>query len=176
MMRLDRVLPGSQVFVDSTIFIYHFTAASEDCRRFLERCESGEVKGTASAVVLAEVGHRLMMIEAVARGFVRPGNVAQKLRARPDIVKNLEAYRELVERIPLMGIRVLPLEMKSLLRSHEVRKKYGLLVNDSLVAAAAMSTGLDALATADSDFRRVTELQTFEPADLSEPLGGERRR
>jgi len=165
-MRLDRIPPRSRVFVDSTIFIYHFTAASEDCRRFLERCESGEVKGTASAVVLAEVAHRLMMIEAVARGFLRPRNVAQKLRARPDLVTSLETYREQVERIPLMGITVLPLEMKSLLYSHDVRKKYGLLVNDSLVVATALSRGIDSLATADSDFRRVTELQTYEPTDL----------
>jgi len=107
-----------------------------------------------------------MMIEAVVRGLLRPGNVAQKLRARPDVVTSLETYREQVERIPLMGITVLPLEMKSLLHSHDVRKKYGLLVNDSLVAATAMSRGLDSLATADSDFRRVTELKTYEPDDV----------
>ena len=169
-MRLDRIPSGSRVFVDSTIFIYHFTAASADCRRFLERCERGEVKGTASAVVLAEVAHRLMMIEAVARGFLRPGNMARKLRARPDIVTRLETYREQVERIPLMGITVFPLEVKTLLHSHDVRRKYGLLVNDSLVAATAMSREVDLLATADSDFRRVTELQTYEPGDLG-PAG-----
>ncbi len=65
-----------------------------------------------------------------------------------------------------MGVAILPLDVKSLLHSHDVRKKYGLLVNDSLVAATATLAGLSSLATADSDFRRVVELETYEPADL----------
>ncbi len=165
-MTLDQVLPGSRVFIDSTIFIYHFTGASADCRRFLERCERGDLKGITSTVVLAEVAHRLMMIEAVARGLLPAGNVARKLRTRPDVVTGLETYREQVERIPLMGVAILPLDVKSLLHSHDVRKKYKLLVNDSLVAATATLAGLSSLATADSDFRRVAELETHEPADL----------
>ncbi len=166
-MTLDQISPGSRVFIDSTIFIYHFTGVSADCRRFLERCERGDLKGSTSTVVLAEVAHRLMMIEAVSRGLLTTGNVVRKLRAKPELVTSLETYREQVERSPLMGVAVLPLEMKSLLHSHGVRKKYGLLVNDSLVAATATLSGLHALATADTDFRRVAELETYEPADLS---------
>lgn len=166
-MTLDQVLPGSRVFIDSTIFIYHFTGASADCRRFLERCERGDLKGITSTVVLAEVAHRLMMIEAVSRGLLTTGNVVRKLRAKPELVTSLETYREQVERIPLMGVAILPLDMKSLLHSHDFRKKYGLLVNDSLVAATATLAGLRTLATADSDFKRVAELETYEPADLS---------
>ena len=165
-MTLDQISPGSRVFIDSTIFIYHFTGASADCRRFLERCERGDLKGSTSTVVLAEVAHRLMMIEAVARGLLPSGNVARKLRTRPDVVTGLETYREQVERIPLMGVAILPLDVKSLLHTHGVRKKYGLLVNDSLVAATATLAGLRTLATADTDFRRVAELETHEPADL----------
>ena len=165
-MTLDQVLPGSRVFIDSTIFIYHFTGASADCRRFLERCERGDLKGITSTVVLAEVAHRLMMIEAVSRGLLTTGNVVRKLRAKPELVTSLEIYREQVERIPLMGVAILPLDVKSLLHSHGVRKKYGLLVNDSLVAATATLAGLHALATT-ADFRRVAELETYEPTDLS---------
>ncbi len=134
-MTLDQIAPGSRVFIDSTIFIYHFTGASADCRRFLERCERGDLKGITSTVVLAEVAHRLMMIEAVAGGLLSSGNVARKLRAKPGLVTSLETYTEQVERIPLMGVAILPLDMKCLLHSHDVRKKQGLLVNDSLVAA-----------------------------------------
>ena len=56
--------------------------------------------------------------------------------------------------------------MRTLLHSHAVRKEYGLLVNDSLVAAAAALSGIQALASADADFERVTELETYEPGGL----------
>ena len=128
-MTLDQVPAGSRVFVDSTIFIYHFTRASEDCRRFLERCEKGDLKAATSAVVLAEVAHRLMTIEAVARGLISSGNLARKRRANPDIVKSLEGYQLQVERVPLMGVEVLPLDLRALLHSYDIRKRHGLLVN-----------------------------------------------
>ena len=165
-MTLSRISPGARVFVDSTIFIYHFTGTSADCRRFLERCEAGDIKATTSVVVMAEVAHRLMMIEAVARGLLPRGNLARRLRTRPDVVRELDIYQQQVERIPLMGVKVLSLDVKALLHSQGIRKRYGLLVNDSLVAASATLAGLRVLATADSDFERVTELEIFGPEDL----------
>ena len=165
---LDRIPAGSGVFVDSTIFIYHFTGASSDCRDFLARCEGGELRGMTSVVVLAETAHRLMMVEAVVRGLITPGNVAKKLRARPAIVRRLTAYRDQIERIPLMGIDVAPLELGTLLRSADLRQRHGLLTNDSLVVAAAAEGGVGALASADRDFGRVPELKVYRPADLSQ--------
>jgi len=165
-LTLDQVPAGSRVFVDSTIFIYHFTRASEDCRRFLERCEKGDLKAATSAVVLAEVAHRLMTIEAVARGLISSGNLARKRRANPDIVKSLEGYQLQVERVPLMGVEVLPLDLRALLHSYDIRKRHGLLVNDSLAVATAMLAGIRAMATTDADFSGVADLDIFAPADL----------
>ena len=100
-MTLDRVPASSRVFIDSTIFIYHATGVSAQCRAFLERCEAGDLRGITSVVVLAEVAHRLMMIEAVESKLVSAGNVVKKLRARPDLIRRLRIYREQVERIQL---------------------------------------------------------------------------
>jgi len=65
-----------------------------------------------------------------------------------------------------MGIDVLPLTMKTLLRSRDVRTRHGLLVNDSLVAAVAQETEVDGLASADSDFARLPAPRVFSPHDL----------
>lgn len=54
----------------------------------------------------------------------------------------------------------------ALIRSAAVRREYGLLVNDSLVVASALEAGIDSLASADGDFRRVTDLKLFQPSDL----------
>lgn len=166
-MTLDQIPSGTRVFLDSTIFVYHFIGASVDCRRCLERCERGEIKGVTSVTVLAEVTHRLMMMEALSRGLVAPGSVARKLRERPDIVKQLHVHRDDVEQIPLMGIDVVPLDLKGLLRAGELRRRHGLLTNDSLVATAALDEGLTAVASADADFKRLGDVELFQPCDLA---------
>ena len=165
-MTLDRVPPASRIFLDSTIFIYHATGASPQCRALLGRCEVGEVAGVTSVVVLAEVAHRLMMIEAVAIGLVPGKDVVKKLRARPDLVRRLHVYQEQIERIPLMGVDIIPLEVGTLLRSADIRREYGLLVNDSLVVATARRAGIGHLASADPDFGRVKDLELYRPGDL----------
>ena len=165
-MTLDRVPAASRVFIDSTIFIYHATGVSSQCRTFLERCEAGDVRGLTSVVVLAEVAHRLMMIEAVSSKMVTAGNVAKKLRAKPELVRRLHIYQEQIERIPLMGVDVAPVDLGVLVRSAEVRREHGLFVNDSLVVAAARAASADGIASADADFKRVKDLTLFSPADL----------
>ena len=67
-----------------------------------------------------------MTIEAVARGLISSGNLARKRRANPDIVKSLEGYQLQVERVPLMGVEVLPLDLRALLHSYDIRKRHGL--------------------------------------------------
>ena len=165
-MTLDAIRAGSRVFIDASIFIYHFTGASAECRGLLERCERLEVKGVTSVVAVAETAHRLMLLEALSRGLVSGGNLIRKLREKPDMVRQLQLYREQVERIPLMGVSVVPLDLKGLLRSAELRDRHGLLVNDSLIATSARDLGVKALASADEDFGRVPELQLYRPADL----------
>jgi predicted nucleic acid-binding protein len=124
------------------------------------------VAGITSAVVVAEVAHRLMLIEAVASGLLVGKDAVKKLRARSDLVRRLHVYQEHVERIPLMGVDIAPLGVGTLLRSMEIRRQYGLLVNDSLVVAAAREAGVELLASADADFGRVKELKLYRPSDL----------
>lgn len=164
---LEQVPPGTRLFIDSTIFIYHFTGGSPECRALLERCERGSVKGVTSVVVLADVAHRLMMIEALSRGLVSAGNLARKLREKPDVVRQLHAYHEQVERVPLMGVDVVDVGLGTLVRSAEVRRRHGLPTNDSLVVASARESGAAALASADAGFERVADLRLYRPADVA---------
>lgn len=165
-MTLDQVRSGDSVFVDAAVFIYHFSGASLQCRRFLERCEKGDVKAVTSSAALAEVAHRLMMIEAVSRGLVPAGNIAKKLRNKPSIVKKLRVYDESVQRIPLMRVEVRPLDLKTLMGASALRAEYGLMVNDSIMVSTAVAASVETIATADRDFRRVSELTVAVPSDL----------
>lgn len=106
------------------------------------------------------------MLEAVSRELVSPGNVAKKLRKRPGAVKKLRAYDENVRRIPLMGVDVRMLDLKTLSNASAMRTEYGLLVNDSIIASSAVAAGVEIIATVDRDFDRVSELTVAAPGDL----------
>ncbi len=162
---LDDIPAGQRVFLDATVFIYHFVRASSQCRRLLERCERSELFGVTSVVTLAETAHRLMMIEAVADGHLAAGGVARKLRERPDIVSQLRRYNEAVESIAAWGVEVRALELGCCLRAAEVRATEGLLTNDSLIVSTMRDEGIDSIATADADFQRVGGLRVFRPTD-----------
>jgi predicted nucleic acid-binding protein len=163
---LDDVPGGGRVFLDASIFVYHFFRASAQCRRLLERCERRDVAGVTSVVVFNEVSHRLMMMEAVRAGLVSPGGVPGKLRRRPDLVRPLHAHVSQVECIPAWGIEVLPVDLGRSMRAADARASTGLLTNDAIILATMREEAILAIATADSDFRRFDDLQVFRPTDL----------
>jgi predicted nucleic acid-binding protein len=155
-----------RVLVDAPVFIYHFTSASPQCRDFLKRCESGEIHGLTSVVTLAEVTHRLMMIEAVLEKLVSPGNVVQKLRKKPGLISQLTLYQEQVDTIVRMNIEIIPLDLAVFSESGVLRTRHGLLTNDSLLLATAAEREIAAIATADEDFARIEEVELFYPSDI----------
>jgi len=165
-LTLDLIPDGETVFIDANIFIYHFTGVSPDCSQFLSRCESGLLTGITTVHLLLEVLHRLMMLEAVGKGLVEAGNIARKLRARPDIVKNLHDYAINGLRIPEMGIGVFPCSMDDCRYSQQKREFYGLLTNDSVLLASMQARGCFNLATTDADFDQVKEVSVFKPGDI----------
>ena len=174
-MRLDRVPAGTLIFIDANIFIYHFTGASHQSSAFLSRCEAKQLEGLTAVHVLAEVAHRLMMIEAVRKGLVAPGGVAAKLREHPEIVRSLTDYQVGIDTVLSAGIRIIPITPEDLSLSAAVRGSIGLLVNDSLTAAVVQRERIPALATSDRDFDRVHGLRLYSPSDLPWPVPSKNR-
>lgn len=166
-MTLAEISDGSAVFVDASVFIYHFVGASRQCTALLSRCESSEVRGTTSVQVLAEVSHRLMLIEAVQRRLVTAGNVARKLARRPALVKQLTIYEASIHAISSMGIGIVALTEAMVQSGLRHQRRYGLLTNDSLIVAAMLQHGLSLLATADRRLAVVDHLEIAAPTDLN---------
>lgn len=165
-MRLEDIEPGQILFIDANIFIYHLSGRSQACRALLERCERGEVQGLTGTHVMLEVLHRLMMLEAVQRGLVPPGNVARRLKELPEVIRALTEYARHAARIPEMGVEILPLDWDLIRTSQEVRRQTGLLVHDSISVAMMDRAGISAMATQDRDFLRVSELRVYMPQDV----------
>jgi predicted nucleic acid-binding protein len=169
-MQLDRVPDHHRVFVDATVCIYHFAGASLQCTRFLERCEHGTIAGVIGAHVLAEIAHRLMTVEAIRRGLVTSGNVATKLRAKPEAVRQLSLYQTNLDLLSTIGLEILPLSSDTIAASAAPRREHGLLVNDSLTVTLMRQAQIIAIATADRDFLRIPGLDAYLPTDLSPAL------
>ena len=165
-MRLDRIPAGTTVFIDANIFLYHFTGVSAQCFSLLTRCESRHIEGVTGVHILAEVAHRLMMIEAVRKGLVTSGGVAAKLRGRPEVVRSLTDYHVSVDTILNAGFRILALTPEDFSLSAVLRSNSGFLVNDSLTASVIQRERIAALATSERDFERMQHLRLYSPTDL----------
>jgi len=166
-LRLDEIPSGIECFVDANIFIYHFSGISEECSKFLRRCEEGDVVGVTATNVILEVLHRLMMIEAVRKGLITPPNVLRKLQKSPTIVRELGDYFSNVEKIPWMGIRILSFSWETVKSSQAIRARYGLMVNDSIIVAIMKERGIGALASNDDAFERVEDISLYRPRDIT---------
>ncbi len=165
-MNTDQVPTGATIFIDANIFIYHFTAQSPACSTFLRRCQDNEIIGCTSAGSVAEMLHRLMIAEAVQKGYITIRNAVRALKEKPDIVKKLDRYLQAPIRLLEMKIRILPTTSEIVLRSKAIRKRYGLLTNDSLIVTTMKKNRLKLLASSDKDFESIPGIQIYKPADL----------
>ena len=65
-----------------------------------------------------------------------------------------------------MGIRVYPITAELLRKSQPIRARYGLLVNDSLIAAIMEEEGIQIMATNDDGFLGIVWIKAYRPSDL----------
>ena len=156
----------SDVFIDANIFVYHFSGPTEytpACTEFLRRIEEGKLSGFTSTVVLAETLHRLMIIEAAAKLQIEPKTVLHHLKAHPLDIKKLTQHLTVSEKIQDFGVKVLSAELEDILKSNEIKQKYGLFTNDAINLAIMRRHQLKIIATNDPDYARVADLVIWKP-------------
>ena len=107
-----------------------------------------------------------MLAEAEFKKLAKAPHIRRKLKDKPDIVCRLTDYFAAVQAIYEIGIKVLPLTAELILNSQTIRARYGLMVNDSLVAATMGEAGIEALATNDEEFSRVDWIRVYKPENL----------
>ncbi len=164
-MKIKKLSAGAFLYIDANIFIYHFggLANGEVCTDFLLRVHKGEIKGITSILTLAEVSHRLIVLEAVEKFNLTPKQIVRKLKKKPDLVKELTKSSECLARIYEMGIEIVPIYSDVFLASIDIRKKFGLLTNDSIIAAFMYGNEINDIATNDADFSVLPEIKVWVP-------------
>src|SRR5215471_3348909 len=151
---------GTRVFIDANIFVYHFTQAplTSACTSFLQRVEAGDLQGITSVVILAEVAHRLMILEAIRTLGLSPRTAVKKLKEQPDLVRQLSHYKVVAEHIPSFNVTVEPVTFAHFRTAQSLSVLYGLLTNDSLTAAIMQALGVTDIASNDPDLVAVPSL------------------
>jgi predicted nucleic acid-binding protein len=162
---LPALASGTSVLVDANIFIYAFLAESEQCSQLIERCRREEVLGVTTAEVISDVCHRLMLREAIDLGLINRPSAVQ-LKSKQQRIKELSRYWKLTAEIFERNLLIIPLDEARQYAAQRIRENYGLLTNDSLIAAAALSYGISCLASRDADFDRIAELTVYKPSDI----------
>lgn len=165
-MKLTELSAGENVFIDANIFIYSFGAQSAECKEFLLRCAKKELNGYTSTSVMSEVLHRLMVAEALQKGYINEINPVRQLKEKPEIIKKLSTYNHNVNKIFEMNIKIIELTKELIKRSAKIREDEGLLTNDSILVATMKKLKLLILATNDNDFNHTKLLQIYKPFDL----------
>ena len=165
-MELTEIETASLVFVDANIFIYHFTGASQQCREFLKLCVQKTIQPVTSTTVLAEVCHRLMMIEAIHLGLIKPTQASFQLKNKPAIIQKLSEYFVQMSNILSWKFRILSVNQEIILKSQIYRRRFGLLTNDSFIPVFLEEAGTTHLATADKDFQNIPHLKVYSPLDI----------
>ena len=161
-----KLMPGHvSALIDANIFIYHLGGFSSDCSYFLTRVARGEFESHVTTIVIAEVLHRRMLGEAVAKGLVSPGQALKKLKADSKLITFLTDYITDVESI-LKLLTIIEVTASEIQASHSLRQSHGLFVNDSINLACAQRLGIEHIVTRDGDFTAVPGLKVWKPTDI----------
>ncbi len=157
---------GSQVFIDANPLVYHATADATygaACKQLMERIARGEIEGFTSTHVLGDLAHRVMTLEAMLLlGWPAKGIVA-RLRQHPAEVQKLTRFRQAVDDLPQIGVKVLPIDFSLVSAATALSQQHGLLTGDALVVAVMVQHGLTQLASRDADFDRVPGITRYAP-------------
>ncbi len=166
-MTLGDIPSGTLCVLDTNILIYAEQGVSEQAQRLLRRIERQDVTGILPQPVWQELIHRLMVTEAMLRGQISGGNPGRQLSGKPELVKSLTLYRDKVRGLMTLGLGFEPCHEADLMdKAFEMQERYGLLTNDSLIAAIALRLEADALVTGDARFKVIRGLTVYAPSDV----------
>jgi predicted nucleic acid-binding protein len=154
------------VFVDTTTFVHYFQPHPKygpDCRQLLGRIEQQQLTGFTATHVLGEMAHRLMTMEAKSWKGWSSGKVVQRLKQNPVVLRNLSRFQVAVDDVLNSHVQVLPTVPSYLAQATRLGRQHGLLINDALIVVIMQAHNLTCLASADTDFDRVTGITRYGP-------------
>jgi len=167
-MFLSDLEKGNSIFIDSNVFIYHFSKESrfnQACSNFLEYIEAGSMSGFTSISIVQEVTHRMMIIEAVGLlPGIKPKDMVKSLKRDSGTVKKLVNHQGIPSKIASFNLEIISPGIEAIVRSQQMKKRYGFLSNDALTLQIMEDLNIKSLASNDTDFERVDFITLYRPS------------
>ena len=164
---LEALPLSSDVFIDANIFLYHIMKRPKffsPCHNFFVAIESGVYNGVTSTLVLNEVLHKLIIAEATnAYGLHSERDAANLLKLNPGKISGLSQVWGTYAAIKDYPIKICSCDESVLDIAVGLSCKYGLLISDATHLAVMKSEGISTIATNDSDFQRIDEIDIYRP-------------
>ncbi len=157
---------GEAVFVDANVFVYDFgpdPLFGPPCNALIKRFEKQQLRGFTSSLVLHDVAHRAMTVEACQSLEWPYAGIGQRLRRNPAEIRKLTRFQQMLHEILAVGVQVLHVTADHVFLAADLSRKHGLLSGDALVVAMLQSNGLANLASNDEDFDRVPGIVRYSP-------------
>ena len=166
-MNLDDIPGGSLCVIDTNVLLYAEQGVSTQAQRLLRGIERRELIGMVPQPVWQGLTHTLMLAEAMMLGQISGGNPAGQLAANPDVIKRLTIYRDKVAALLTLGLGFEACTRTDLLdKALPLQERYGLMTNDSVIAAVGIRLEADALVSADTRFKVVKDRNVYAPSDV----------
>jgi predicted nucleic acid-binding protein len=157
----------SDVFIDANIYLYPVMKRPKffpPCHEFFTAIESGAYNGFTSTLVLNEVLHKLILAEATnTYGLRSKHDVANVLKQDPAKIRGLSQVWKTYSVIKDYPIIICSCDESILDMAVDLSNKYGLLISDATHLAVIKSEGISNIATNDTDFQRLNEIDVYKP-------------
>jgi predicted nucleic acid-binding protein len=156
---------GKSVFLDANVF--HFYLRGPDslqkaCMLLLERIERKDVVGYTSTLVLDELIYKILLKKIEEKHRTNPFVVLQK--DPKEIGAHSQEIRNALEIVlGIEGITVLAVERHHVEESIEFMQRYSILPRDAIHLSVMKSIDCKDMASADSDFDIVADLNRWSP-------------
>ena len=134
------------------------------CHDFFVAIESGAYNGFTSTLVLNEVLHKLILAEATnTYGLRSEHDAANVLKQNPEKIMGLSQVWKTYSDIKDYPIIICSCDESVLDMAVNLSNKYGLLISDATHLAVIKSEGISNIATNDTDFQRLNEIDVYKP-------------
>ncbi|MEW6618471.1 MAG: type II toxin-antitoxin system VapC family toxin [bacterium] len=170
--RLSQYNQKEQIFIDTSIFIAHFSSDPQigsECSSFLNKVEKRKIKAFINPLVLNEVSFILLKQKAsVILKTDRHYKILETLRSDPilfqESIKSVDLAVKYIQSLTkLNAINICSFDYATFLSAHKLSSQYNLLPRDASYLATMFANNLQNIATTDPDFEKIKDINTWMP-------------
>lgn len=156
---------GKSVFLDANAFHFYLRgpeSAQKACTTLLERVEKKDIAGYTSTLVLDELIYKILLKKVEEKYRKNP---LQILQESPEEISahSLEIRRAVDIVVGIEALTVMAVEKYHIEEAVEYMGKYSILPRDAVHVSVMKSIECNDVASADSDFDRVINLNRWTP-------------